>query len=99
MEALTLCLLTSLLAMSVGVVISLRSATVRQAQQLVMVATLVLLVGVAVVIAVLPKQAVSALSTEEIWLIALVVLAVPDTIVVGIARVRFRRSHVIFFLR
>lgn len=95
-EALTLCLLTSLLATSVGVEISLRSATVRQAQQLVMVATLVLLVAVAVVVAVLPKQAVSALSAEEIWLIALVVLAVLDTIVLGVLRVRFRRSHVLF---
>lgn len=62
-EALALSLLTSLLATSVGVVISLRSATVRQAQQLVMVAALVVLVGVTPV---LPKQAVSALSTEEI---------------------------------
>src|SRR5579872_3920951 len=64
-EALTLCLLTRLLATSVGVLISLRSATVRQAQQRVMVVMLVLLVGVAVVVAVLPKQAVSALSAEE----------------------------------
>lgn len=95
-EALTLCLLTSLLATSVGVLISLRSATVRQAQQRVMVVMLVLLVGVAVVVAVLPKQAVSALSAEEIWLIALVVLAVLDTIVLGVLRVRFRRSHVLF---
>lgn len=96
-EALTLCLLTGLLATSVGVVISLRSTTVRQAQQLVMVVMLVLLVGVAVVISILPAQAVSALSTSQIWLIAMVVLAVLDTIVLGISLVRFRRSHLIFF--
>jgi ABC-2 type transport system permease protein len=53
-EALALSRLTSLLATSVGVVISLRAATVRQAQQLVLVAALVLLVGVAVGIPVLP---------------------------------------------
>lgn len=98
-EALALSLLTSLLATSVGVLISLRTATVRQAQQLVMVAMLVLLVGGVVVIQVLLAQAVSALSTSQIWLIALVVLAVLDTIFLGISWVRFRRSHLLFFLR
>jgi hypothetical protein len=55
---------------------------------------LVLLVAGVVVIQVLPARAISA---SQIWLIALVVLAVLDTIVLSISRVRFRRSHVIFF--
>lgn len=96
-EALALSLLTSLLATSVGVLISRRSATVRQAQQLLIVATLVLLVGVAVVIPALPAQAVSALSTSQIWLIVMAVLAVLDTIVLGVSLVRFQRSHMLFF--
>jgi hypothetical protein len=78
LEALALSLLASLLGVSGGVLISLRSATVRQAQQLVIVATLVLIVAGVVVIKVLPAQAVSSLSTSQIWLVIMAVLAVLD---------------------
>jgi ABC-2 type transport system permease protein len=93
LEALALSLFASLLGVSGGVLISLRSATVRQAQQLLIVATLVLIVGGVVVIKVLPAQAISSLSTSQIWLIAMAVLAVLDAILLGVSLVSFRRSR------
>ncbi|MFL5653751.1 MAG: ABC transporter permease [Ktedonobacteraceae bacterium] len=93
LEALALSLLASLLGVSGGVLISLRSATVRQAQQIVIVATLVLIVGGVVVIKVLPTQAISSFSTSQIWLIAIAVLAVLDAILLGVSLVSFRRSR------
>jgi hypothetical protein len=93
LEALALSLFASLLGVSGGVLISLRSATVRQAQQLLIVATLVLVVGGVVVIKVLPAQAISSLSTSQIWLIVMAVLAVLDAILLGVSLVSFRRSR------
>ncbi len=93
LEVLALSLLASLLGVSGGVLISLRSATVRQAQQILIVATLVLIAGGVVVIKVLPAQAISSLSTSQIWLIAMAVLAVLDAILLGVSLVSFRRSR------
>lgn len=93
LEALALSLLASLLGVSGGVLISLRSATVRQAQQLLIVATLVLVVGGVALIKLLPAQAISSLSTSQIWLIVMAVLAVLDAILLGVSLVSFRRSR------
>ena len=93
LEALALSLFASLLGVSGGVLISLRSATVRQAQQLLIVATLVLVVGGVVAIKVLPAQSISSLSTSQIWLIVMAVLAVLDAILLGVSLVSFRRSR------
>src|SRR5205823_12344683 len=68
LEALALSLLASLLGVSGGVLISLRSATVRQAQQILIVATLALVAGGVALLKVLPAQAVSSLSPSQIWL-------------------------------
>ncbi len=95
LEVLALSLLASLLGVSGGVLISLRSATVRQAQQLLIVATLVLIAGGVVVIKVLPAQAISSLSNSQIWLIVMAVLAVLDAILLGVSLVSFRRSRLI----
>jgi ABC-2 type transport system permease protein len=57
------------------------------------VATLVLVVGGVVVIKVLPAQAISSLSTSQIWLIVMAVLAVLDAILLGVSLVSFRRSR------
>jgi ABC-2 type transport system permease protein len=93
LEALALSLFACLLGVSGGVLISLRSATVRQAQQLLIVATLVLIVGGVVVIKVLPSSTISSFSTSQIWLIAMAVLAVLDAILLGVSLVSFRRSR------
>ncbi|HEY6539428.1 MAG TPA: ABC transporter permease [Ktedonobacteraceae bacterium] len=94
-EALALSLLTSLLGVSGGVLISLHSATVRQAQQILIVATLVLVVGGVLALKAVPAQAISSLSSSQIWLIVMAVLAVLDAILLGVSLVSFRRSRLI----
>ena len=93
LEALALSLLASLLGVSGGILISLRSATVRQAQQILIVATLVLVVGGVVLIKALPAQAISSLSPSQLWLIVIAVLAGLDAILLGVSLVSFRRSR------
>jgi ABC-2 type transport system permease protein len=93
LEALASSLLASLLGVSGGVLISMHSATVRQAQQILIVATLVLIAGGVVVIKVLPAQSISSLSESQIWLIAMAVLAVLDAILLAVSVVSFRRSR------
>ncbi len=95
LEALALSLLTSLLGVSGGVLISLHSATVRQAQQLLVVATLVLVGGGVLTLKAVPAQAISSLSASQIWLIVMAVLAVLDAILLGASLVSFRRSRLI----
>jgi ABC-2 type transport system permease protein len=93
LEALALSLLASLLGVSGGVLISLRSATVRQAQQILIVSTLVLVGGGVLALKAVPAQAISSLSYPQIWLIAMAVLAVLDAILLGVSLVSFRRSR------
>jgi len=95
LETLALSLLANLLGVSGGVLISLRSATVRQAQQYLIVATLVLVVGVVLALKAVPAEAIASLSASQFWLIAMAVLAVLDAILLGASLVSFRRSHLI----
>ena len=95
LEALALSLLASLLGVGGGVLISLHSATVRQAQQILVVATFVLIGGGVLVLKLLPAQAISSLSLTQLWLIVIAVLAVLDAILLGVSLVSFRRSHLI----
>ena len=93
LEALALSLLASLLGVSGGVLISMRSATVRQAQQILIVATLVLVGGGVLALKAVPAQTISSLSNSQIWLIVMAVLAVLDAILLGVSLVSFRRSR------
>ena len=95
LEALALSLLTSLLGVGGGVLISLHSATVRQAQQILIVATLVLVGGGVLALKALPAQAISSLSASQVWLIGMAVLAVLDAILLGASLASFRRSRLI----
>jgi len=95
LETLALSLLASLLGVSGGVLISLRSATVRQAQQILIVATLVLVGGGVLALKAVPAQAISSLSNSQIWLIVMAVLAILDAILLGVSLVSFRRSRLI----
>ena len=95
LEALALSLLASLLGVSGGVLVSLRSATVRQAQQILIVGTLVLVGGGVLALKAVPAQAISSLSTSQVWLVAMAVLAVLDAILLGASLVSFRRSRLI----
>jgi ABC-2 type transport system permease protein len=93
LEVLGLSLLTGLLGASGGVLISMRSATVRQAQQLVLVAMLVLAGGGVLLSRFLPADLISSLSESQLWLIAIAVLAVLDLILLGVSLVSFRRTR------
>ncbi len=95
LEALALTLLVSLLAASAGVLISLRVATVRQAQQVLIVGTLVLTFGALLVISALPGDLFSSLSYPQLLLIAIAVLVVLDAVLLGLSLVSFRRSRLI----
>jgi ABC-2 type transport system permease protein len=93
LEAVALSLLTNLLGVSGGVLISLRSATVRQAQQILIVAMSVLVIGGVLAIEAIPARAIASLSASQFWLIAMAVLAVLDAILLGLSLASFRRSR------
>jgi ABC-2 type transport system permease protein len=95
LETLALSLLTNLLGVSGGVLISLRSATVRQAQQMLIVATLVLVAGGVLVLKAVPAAVLSSLSDSQFWLIAITVLAVLDAVLLAGSLASFRRSRLI----
>lgn len=94
-EALVLSLLTSLLATSAGVLISLRAATVRQAQQTLALSAVVLLGAL-----ILATRAVSAqvlltptTSAPQLWLVVMAALVIPDAILLEATFVSFQRSR------
>ena len=94
LEALALSLLVNLLGVSGGVLISLRSATVRQAQQLLILSTVVLIGGGVLALQAAPAPSVP-LSTSQLWLLAMAVLAVLDASLLGVSLLSFRRSRLI----
>ncbi|MHB8600208.1 MAG: ATP-binding cassette domain-containing protein [Ktedonobacteraceae bacterium] len=69
--------------------------TVRQAQQILIVATMVLVVGGVLALKAVPAQTLSSLSASQLWLIVMAVLAVLDAILLGALLVSFRRSRLI----
>jgi ABC-2 type transport system permease protein len=95
LEALALSLLTSLLAASGGVLVSLRATTVRQAQQTLILSMLVLIGGGFLIFKVVPAQVISSLSYSQFLLIVIAVLAVLDVILLGASLVSFQRSRLI----
>lgn len=95
LEALALSLLFNVLGASAGVLISLRSATVRQAQQMLSVGTLMLIFGGIFALRALPANFVSSLSYCQFLLLAIGVLAVLDATLLGLSLVLFRRSRLI----
>lgn len=98
LETLALSLLSSLLATGIGVLISLRAATVRQAQQTLTLSTMALLGLIVLTTRATPVQALlaSMTSAPQRWLLVIAVLALLDTLVLGATFVRFRRSSLIF---
>ena len=97
LEALALSLLTSVLAASVGVLISLRSATARQAQQTIGVSTLVLFAALLLAAKVAPAQVLlsSTSNAAQFWLIPLAVCAALDVIALGATFISFQRARLI----
>ena len=95
LEALALSLLSTVLGASAGVLISLRSATVRQAQQILGIGTLVLIFGGIFALQALPASFVSSLSYSQFLGLLIAVLAVLDAILLGLSLVSFQRSRLI----
>ena len=94
-DALVLILLASVLAASAGVLVSLRVATVRQAQQILSVGTIVFVFGITFALQAVPANVVSSLTYSQFLLIAMAVIAVLDAIFLGLSLVSFQRSRLI----
>ena len=94
-DALVLILLVSVLGASAGVLISLRVSTVRQAQQILSVGTIVFVFGSVFVLRAVPANVLSSLSYAQFLLIVMAVIAVLDAILLGLSLVSFQRSRLI----
>ena len=93
--ALVLSLLAGMLATSAGVLVSLRVSTVRQAQQILSVSTIVFVFGVTFALRALPANLFSSLNYSQFLLIVMAFLAVLDAILLGLSLVSFQRSRLI----
>jgi ABC-2 type transport system permease protein len=88
-------LLACLLASSSGILVSLHSATVRQAQQILAIGSLALFVVIYLVVRALPPQLFLGMSSSQMFLSAMLVLAVLDAILLAISMAGFHRSRLI----
>jgi len=95
LDALVLSLLVGVLGASAGVLISLRVATVRQAQQILSVGTIVFVFGSVFVLRAVPANVFSSLTYSQFLLIVMAVIAVLDAILLGLSLVSFQRSRLI----
>lgn len=92
---LVLCFLTTLLAASGGVLISLKSATVRQASQTMLLGLIILGLATSTVVRLLPSALTASLTTPQIVGIIMLVLAVLDAILLAASLTSFQRSRLI----
>jgi ABC-2 type transport system permease protein len=92
---LVLCFLTILLAASGGVLISLKSATVRQASQTMVLGVILLGVAVSMVVRLLPVSLSASLTTSQIVLIIMLALVVLDALLLAASLMGFQRSRLI----
>jgi len=95
LEMLVLSLLASLLSANAGVLISLRTATVRQAQQTMAVGTLILLIAIVLILKSLPSGVLKTLNESQFLLFFIGGLTLPNLILVGILSASFQRSRLI----
>ena len=94
-DALVLILLVSVLAASAGVLISLKVATVRQAQQILSIGTIVFVFGIVFVLQAVPANVISSLTYSQFLLIVMAFIALLDAILLGLSLVSFQRSRLI----
>ena len=94
-DALVLILLVSVLAASAGVLISLKVATVRQAQQILSIGTIVFVFGIVFVLKAIPANVFSSLTYSQFLLITMAFIALLDAILLGLSLVSFQRSRLI----
>ncbi|HXX79642.1 MAG TPA: hypothetical protein VEI53_14190, partial [Ktedonobacteraceae bacterium] len=74
---------------------SLKSATVRQAQQILSIGTIVFVFGVTFVLRAIPANILSSLSYTQFLLGVMVFLAVLDAILLALSFMSFQRSRLI----
>lgn len=94
-DAIVLILLVSVLAASAGTLISLKVATVRQAQQILSIGTIVFVFGIIFVLQAVPANVISSLSYSQFLLITMAFIAVLDAILLGLSLASFHRSRLI----
>ena len=94
-SARSLSMLACLLAASGGILVSLHSATARQAQQTLLLGSLALFVAIYFLVRVLPPQVFVGLSNSQLLLIVMLVLVVLDAILLAISMASFHRSRLI----
>jgi hypothetical protein len=90
-----LCFLTTLLAASGGVLISLKSTTVRQASQTMLLGLIILGLAISMVVRLLPPGLTASLTTRQMMLIIMLVLVVLDAILLIASLLSFQRSRLI----
>ena len=93
--ALILILLSSLLATSAGVLVSLRVATVRQAQQILSIGTIVFVFGITFILRAIPANILSLLNYQQFLLSVMLFLVLLDAILLALSFMSFRRSRLI----
>ena len=94
-DALVLSLLVGVLAASAGVLISLRVATVRQAQQILSIGTIVFVFGIVFVLKAIPANVFSSLTYAQFLLITMAFIALLDAILLALSLASFQRSRLI----
>jgi ABC-2 type transport system permease protein len=92
---LILSLLTSLLAASSGVLVSLHSPTVRQAQQTLLLSTLGFAVLLFLGLKAVPASLLASMNTDQVLLVILAILVLLDAILLGFSLASFKRSRLI----
>lgn len=95
LEMLVLSLLAGLLSASAGVLISLRAASVRQAQQTMAVGTLILLIAIVLILKSVPSGVLARLNESQFLLFFIGGFALSNLLLVGILSASFQRSRLI----
>jgi len=94
-DALVLSLLVGVLGASAGTLISMRVATVRQAQQILSIGTIVFVFGIVFVLKAIPANVFSSLTYAQFLLITMACIALLDAILLGLSLASFQRSRLI----
>jgi len=92
---LVFCFLTTLLAASGGVLISLKSITVRQASQTMLLGLILFGLAIATVVKLLPPELTASLTTPQMVLVILLVMVVLDAILLVASLFSFQRSRLL----
>jgi len=92
---LILSFLATLLAASGGVLVSLKSVTVRQASQSMLLGLIILGLAITAIVKLLPPTLTASLTTSQIVGIILLVMVVLDTILLAASLLSFQRSRLI----